>query len=188
MVAFDATVLCNAILNEQSLDFELLVAAASSVPFSGFTTDVAGLEFVRNASEGFRTAAGVRAFTRDQIGAFLDTFAPLFELENVAPALVGRRLLENHALHDRPLGEVVAAITGASREQLLADLHAQPLVTSGPSIAHFDPFDLHLALAAVQRGADYLCTRNITDYSMDHIGLVAIRTPVALADEFGLLG
>jgi len=38
------------------------------------------MEFVCNASEGFRTAEGVRAFTRDQIGAFLDTFAPLFEL------------------------------------------------------------------------------------------------------------
>lgn len=154
MVAFDASVLCNAILNEQSLDFELLVAAASAVPFTGFTTDVAGMEFVRNASKGFRTAEGVRAFTRDQIGAFLDTFAPLFELENVAPALVGRRLVENHALHDRPLGEVVAAMTGARKEHLLADLHAQPLVTSGPSVAHFDPFDLHVALAAVHRAGE----------------------------------
>ena len=67
MVAFDASVLCNAILNEQSLDFELLVAAASAVPFTGFTTDLAGMEFVRNASEGFRTAEGVRAFSRNQI-------------------------------------------------------------------------------------------------------------------------
>jgi hypothetical protein len=59
-------------------------------------------------------------------------------------------------------------------------------VTPGPSLRHFDPFDLHLALVAVRDGADLLCTSNTTDYTMDSIGNVRIATPGALADDYGL--
>jgi len=38
----------------------------------------------------------------------------------------------------------------------------------------------------VQQGADYLCTSNTTDYTMDRIGNVQIVTPQRLADEYGL--
>ena len=77
-------------------------------------------------------------------------------------------------------------MTGQSDESLLADLEGQPTVTPGPSLRHFDPFDLHLALVAVRDGADVLCTSNTTDYSMDNIGHVRIATPANLADDYGL--
>jgi len=36
-VAFDATVLCGALLNPAGLEFELLLRAAQGLPFRGFT-------------------------------------------------------------------------------------------------------------------------------------------------------
>lgn len=89
-------------------------------------------------------------------------------------------------MHDQPLGEVLYELTGQTDETLLADLESQPTVTPGPSVRHFDPFDLHLALVAVRDGANVLCTSNTTDYTMARIGQVRIATPAALADEYGL--
>jgi hypothetical protein len=61
-VAYDATVLCRALLNENGIDFELLVAGAAGIPFVGWTTDVVGMEFLRNAYDGFGTGdLGVRS-------------------------------------------------------------------------------------------------------------------------------
>jgi hypothetical protein len=59
-------------------------------------------------------------------------------------------------------------------------------VRPGPSLSHFDPFDLHLALVAVRDGANVLCTSNTTDYTMDAIGPVRIATPIDLANNYGL--
>jgi hypothetical protein len=56
VVAFDATVLSGALLKPNGINFEVLVRAAEGVPFRGFTTDVAGVEFVRNALEGLAQA------------------------------------------------------------------------------------------------------------------------------------
>jgi hypothetical protein len=53
-------------------------------------------------------------------------------------------------------------------------------------VKHFDPFDLHLALSAVEAGADVLCTSNTTDYTMSSIGPLRVMTPGALAHEYGL--
>ena len=118
---------------------------------------------------------------------FLDTFAPLFDVDNIHSSPLGRALTPNHALHDRPLGEVLYELTGQTDESLLDDLESQPTVAPGPSLRHFDPFDLHLALVAVREDADVLCTSNSTDYTMERIGNVRISTPVALADEYALL-
>lgn len=81
--------------------------------------------------------------------------------------------------------EVLYELTGQSDAALLEGLESQPTVTPGPSLRHFDPFDLHLALVAARDGADVPCTSNTTDYSMDPIGQVRIATPAALAGEYG---
>jgi hypothetical protein len=185
-VAFDATVLCRALLNPNGLEFELLLRAAQGVPFRGFTTEVVGLEFLRNAYMGFGAGNRFRSYDQGELEEFLDTFAPLFDMDNIHASPLGRALTPNHALHDRPLGEVVYELTGQSDESLLTDLESQPTVTPGPSVRHFDPFDLHLALVAVRDGADVLCTCNTTDYTMASIGRVRIATPIALADDYGL--
>lgn len=185
-MAFDATVLCRALLNPTGVEFELLVRAAQEVPFRGFTTDVVGMEFVRNAYEGFGAGPRFRTWDEAEVEEFLDTFAPLFDVDNIQASPLGRALTPNHALHDRPLGEVVYAMAGQTNASLLDDLERQPTVTPGPSLRHFDPFDLHLALVAVRDGADILCTSNTTDYSMAHIGPVRIATPDALAEDYGL--
>jgi hypothetical protein len=161
--------------------------AAQGFPFRGFTTDVVGFEFLRNAYEGFGAGARWRQYTPDEVTEFLDTFAPFFDAENIHAAPIGRYLTANHVLHNRPVGEVIYELTGRSDESLLADLEGQPTVSEGPSVRHFDPFDLHLALTAVVAGADVICTSNTTDYTMDQIGPVRIATPTALATEYGLL-
>ncbi len=144
------------------------------------------MEFLRNATMGFGAGGRWRTYDGSELAEFLDTFAPLFDAENIRTSPLGRALTPNHALHDRPLGEVVYALTGQTDEMLLADLEGQPTVTPGPSVRHFDPFDLHLALVAVRDGADVLCTSNTTDYTMASIGRVRIATPTALAAEYGL--
>jgi hypothetical protein len=157
------------------------------VPFRGFTTDVVGFEFLRNAYAGFGAGQRLRRYTEAEVAEFLDTFAPLFDADNIHAAPIGRALTPNHELHDRPVGEVIYELTGREDTRLLEELEAQPTVTPGPSLRHFDPFDLHLALTAVRDGADALCTSNTTDYTMDRIGPVRIVTPMRLADEYGLL-
>lgn len=144
------------------------------------------MEFLRNAHAGFGTGPRARRYSEDEIVAFLDTFAPLFDVENIYASPIGRALTANHELHDKPLGEVIYALTGQHETSLLADLQAQPAVSPGPSLQHFDPFDLHLALVAVRDGATALCTSNTTDFTMEHIGPVRIVTPHTLADDYGL--
>jgi hypothetical protein len=185
-VAFDATVLCGALLKPNGLEFELLLRAAQGLPFRGFTTDVVGMEFVRNAHMGFGAGARFRAYDQDELAEFLETFEPLFDPDNIHASPIGRALTENHALHDQPIGEVLYELTGKTDESLLADLASQPRVTAGPSLTHFDPFDLHLALVAVRDGANVLCTSNTTDFTMDAIGPVRIATPIDLANDYGL--
>jgi len=185
-VAFDATVLCRALLNPNGLEFELLLRAAQGVPFRGFTTEVVGVEFLRNAYMGFGAGSRFRTYDQSELEEFLDTFAPLFDADNIHASPVGRALTPNHALHDQPLGEVLYELMGQSDEMLLADLERQPTVTPGASLRHFDPFDLHLVLVAVRDGADVLCTSNTTDYTMATIGHVSIATPAALAADYGL--
>lgn len=74
LVCFDATVLCGAIRKPTGYNFKLLELAAGGAVLSGFTTDVAGMEFVRNALDGL---SGV-TYDMGLIEAFLDHFAPLF--------------------------------------------------------------------------------------------------------------
>ena len=75
LVCFDATVLCGALRRPTGLNFRLLKLAADGVVIDGFTTEVAGTEFVRNALDGL---AGIR-FTIDEIEEFLDGFGALFD-------------------------------------------------------------------------------------------------------------
>jgi hypothetical protein len=86
LVCFDATVLCGAIRKPTGYNFKLLELAAGGAVLSGFTTDVAGMEFVRNALEGL---SGV-TYDMELIEAFLDHFAPLFNPDNIQPSPIGR--------------------------------------------------------------------------------------------------
>ena len=154
LVCFDATVLCGAIRKPAGYNYRLLELAADGVLIEGFTTDVAGMEFVRNALDGL---SGV-SYDMELIGAFLDHFAPLFNPDNVAPSPIGRALPAAPALHNRPIGEVAFKLTGRRREDLLGDLPAQLRLREG----EFDAYDVHLLAAAVLRGADVIRSSNRT--------------------------
>lgn len=52
LVCFDATVLCGALRRPTGPNFRLLELAAEDIVVEGFTTEVVGMEFVRNALEG----------------------------------------------------------------------------------------------------------------------------------------
>lgn len=68
LACFDATVLCGAIRKPTGYNFKLLEFAADGAVLRGFTTDVAGMEFVRNALDGL---SGV-IYDMPQIEKFLD--------------------------------------------------------------------------------------------------------------------
>lgn len=152
LVCFDATVLCGALRKPTGNNFRLLEVAAESVVIEGFTTEVAGMEFVRNALEGL---GGVR-YDVGAINEFLDVFGSLFVADNVATSPIGRSLTAETWLHNRPIGEVVYHLTGRTRDDLLEDLPEQLRLISG----EFDAYDAHLVAAAVARGADAICSAN----------------------------
>jgi len=140
LVCFDATVLCGALRRPTGLNFRLLELAPDGVVIDGFTTEVAGMEFLRNALDGL---AGV-TFTIDAIEEFLDGFGALFDPDNVATSPIGRSLTSKTSLHNKPIGEVVYHLTGRTREELLEGLPTQLRVVSG----EFDAHDVHLVTAA----------------------------------------
>jgi len=50
-----------------------------------------------------------------------------------------------------------------------------------------DTADLHVITAAIDNGADELCTNDSTTLSYDPIGSLRVRTAVSLAAELGLV-
>ena len=140
LVAFDATVLCSALRKSTGYYFKLLELAADGVLLQGFTTDIAGMEFVRNALGGV-------SYDMELIEAFLDHFAPLFNPDNVEPSPIGRVLPAQTYLHNRPIGEIVYELTGRRREDLLDGLPQQLRLIAG----EFDAYDVHLVAVAVAR-------------------------------------
>lgn len=179
LACFDATVLCGAIRKPTSYNFKLLELAADGVVLSGFTTDVAGMEFVRNALDGL---SGV-SYDMSQIERFLDHFAPLFNPDNVEPSPIGRALPVKTSLHNRPIGEVVYELTGRTRAELLADLPQQLRLVA----SEFDAFDVHLVAAAVARGADVICSSNRVHLPEGSLaGGIAVIGPGRLAADLGV--
>ncbi len=179
LVCFDATVLCAAIRKPTGCNFKLLEFAADGAVLRGFTTDVAGMEFVRNALEGL----GGVTYEMPQIERFLDRFAPLFNPDNVQPSPIGRALPAQTALHNRPIGEVVYELTGRSREQLLADLPAQLRLIA----SEFDAFDIHLLAATVQREASAICSANRSHLPEGPLaGGIEVIGPGRLAAQLGI--
>jgi hypothetical protein len=109
LALFDATVLCGALVRPAGINFRLLRLAADGVVLDGFTTDVAGYEFVRNALKG----RGGVAYHPDTVSAFLDGFAPLFDPENVGRSSIGRDIIDKVWTYDKPVGAVVDELMGA---------------------------------------------------------------------------
>ncbi len=179
LVCFDATVLCGAIRKPTGYNFKLLEFAADGAVLGGFTTDVAGMEFVRNALEGL----GGVSYDMPQIERFLDYFAPLFNPDNVQPSPIGRALPAQASLHNRPIGEVVYELTGRRHEELLADLPQQLRLVA----SEFDAFDIHLLAAATARGADVICSANRAHLPEGPLaGGIEIVGPGRLAAQLGI--
>jgi hypothetical protein len=152
---FDATVLCGALVRPTGQNWRLLAFAAESPVLDGFTTDVAGLEFVRNALDGISG----NVYSLHEVEEFLDVFEPLFDPDNVAESPIGRSLLQRTDLHNKPIGEVAYELTGRTREDLLADLESQPRLMD----PEFDYADLHIVISAVEHGAEIICSSNRRD-------------------------
>lgn len=154
-MCFDATVLCGALVRPTGQNARLLAFAVESAVLEGFTTDVAGLEFVRNALNGISG----NVYDLDEVEEFLEVFEPLFDPENVARSPIGRSLVQRTDLHNKPIGEVAYELTGRTRSDLLTDLESQARLMA----PEFDYSDLHLVVSAVEQGADIICSSNSTD-------------------------
>ena len=137
------------------------------------------MELVRNALEGL----GGVSFTIEAIEEFLDSFGPLFDPDNVATSPIGRSLTSKTWLHNKPIGEVVYHLTGRAREELLEGLSHQLRVVSG----EFDAHDVHLVAAAVERGADVICSSNRRHMPEGPLaGGIEVVGPGRLAAEVGV--
>jgi hypothetical protein len=179
LVCFDATVLCAAIRKPTGYNFKLLEFVADGAVLRGFTTDIAGMEFVRNALDGL---SGV-TYDMPQIERFLDHFSPLFNQDNVQSSPIGRALPAQAALHNRPIGEVVYKLTGHTRQKLLADLPDQLRLIA----SEFDAFDVHLLAAAAARDADVICSANRAHLPEGPLaGGIDVIGPGRLAAELGI--
>jgi hypothetical protein len=179
LVCFDATVLCGALRSPTGINFRLLELAADGVVLEGFTTEVAGMEFVRNALEGL---GGIR-YDISLIEEFLDAFSPLFDPDNIATSPIGRALSSQTALHNKAIGEVVYHLTGRTREDLLDDLPQQLRVVAG----EFDAYDVHLVASAAARGADVICSSNRRHLPEGPLaGAIHVMGPGRLAAELDI--
>jgi hypothetical protein len=159
--------------------FKLLELAADGVLLQGFTTDIAGMEFVRNALDGL----GGVSYDMELIEAFLDHFAPFFNPDNVEPSPIGRALPAQATLHNRPIGEIVYELTGRTCEVLLYDLPRQLRLVAG----EFDAYDIHLVAAAVARNADVICSANRAHLPEGSIaGDLQVIGPGRLASNLGI--
>ena len=129
LVCFDATVLCGALRRPTGPNFRLLELAAEGVVVEGFTTEVVGMEFVRNALEGL---GGVQ-YEIAVVEEFLDAFGALFDPDRVATSPVGRSLTNQTWLHNRPIGEVVYHLTGNRRGRVPPDREDPRGPSGGPA-------------------------------------------------------
>jgi len=179
LVCFDATVLCGALRTPTGHNFRLLELAAAGTVIDGFTTEVAGMEFVRNALDGL---GGIR-FDIETVEEFLDAFGALFAAANIASSPIGRSLTSQTWLHNRPIGDVVHHFTGRTRDDLLNDLPEQLRVVAGG----FDAYDVHLVAAAAARGADLICSANRRHLPEGRLaGTLHVIGPGKLAANLGI--
>jgi predicted nucleic acid-binding protein len=169
-VFFDANVWCRAILNPAGPDADLLDFAAQGGPLRGVTSDAVLLEFFRHATGGTLP----QVYSPEDVWAYITSHDPLFEL---GQAPIGRSLPDRTDLHNLPLAEIVHELTGKTRSDLLTD------VGRGTTLPEFDVNDLHVLAAAVDSGADAICS---DDRIFEKVDWIDTYKPVALAIEFGL--
>jgi hypothetical protein len=95
----------------------------------------------------------------------------------VEQAPIGRRLPSRTDLHNLPLNEIVFALTGETRADLLKQIQ------DSSTLAEFDDNDLHVLAAAVQADADAICS---SDRIFDKVTWIPAYKPAELATDFGL--
>jgi predicted nucleic acid-binding protein len=172
-VLFDATVICGAFVSPHGHNYKLLELADDGF-IDGFTTDVSAYEFVYNAYRGALTRG--RPVEPVILTEFLDGFPNLFDPATTPRVTIGRNIVGEVWMNQKPVGEVVWKLTGRNREDLLERLHEQQLV----AIDDYDPADLYLLVAAVEQEADFICTSNTSDLKQPTYGHIRIVTPGAL--------
>jgi len=100
LVCFDATVLCGALRKPAGHNFRLLELAADGVVVDAFTTEVAGMEFIRNALEGLCECSTTWRTSMTSSMRFIvvvcddELFALLAHCLNPCPTYGRQRLLE----------------------------------------------------------------------------------------------
>jgi predicted nucleic acid-binding protein len=169
-VLFDATVICGAFVSPHGHNYKLLALADDGL-IDGFTTDVSAYEFVYNAYKCALTRG--KPVKPEILTEFFDSFPHLFDPATTPRVSIGRNIVGQVWINEKPVGEVVWKITGRKREDLLERLHEQQLV----AIDDYDPADLYLLVAAVEQGADYICTSNTSDLKQPTYGNIRVVTP-----------
>jgi predicted nucleic acid-binding protein len=169
-VIFDTTVLCGAFISPGGPNYQLLELAEEGV-IDGFVTDVVGYEFFRNAMQGNLSRG--EPVDEECVTEFLDGFPRIFDPDHAPRVSIAKDITTLFLVHGKPVGQVVHALTGRTREDLLEALDAQQIV----AVDDFDPGDLHVLVAAVEQGADVVCTSNTTDFTQPNYGDIQVMKP-----------
>ena len=151
-------------------NYRLLDLADEGV-IDGFVTDVVGYEFVRNALRGVLSRGA--PVDNDEVVAFLDSFPNIFDPAHAPRVSIGRDITTLFTSHRKPVGQVIYDLTGRTRDDLLVELEKQQIV----AVEDFDPADLHILVAAVEQGADAICTSNSTDFAQPRYGRIEVMKP-----------
>jgi predicted nucleic acid-binding protein len=169
-VIFDTTVLCGAFTNPAGANYRLLELADDGV-IDGFVTDVVGYEFVLNAMQG-KLSRG-QPVDDAYVAEFLDGFPNIFDPAHAPRVSIGKDITTLFLTHGKPVGQVLHALTGRTRDDLLIALEQQQIV----AVEDFDPGDLHVLVAAVEQNADVVCTSNTSDFKQASYGRIRVMKP-----------
>jgi predicted nucleic acid-binding protein len=173
----DTTVLCGALLTN-GVNYKLLKAASIGI-YQPVISNVCLLEFIRNASNGFKVKGMVKSFDWDTIDSFLEGLIfPALQEEEATNSVVSRNSYEViKRLTKRPhisIGQALIEIVDLTDEQVRQIIQQQRMKLP---LEQYDDKDCHVWSTALKTGCQYIVTRN-TDRFPEQIGPILRIDPV----------
>ncbi len=175
-VMLDTTVLCGALLTN-GVNFKLLQAARLGI-YQPVISNVCLLEFVRNASKGFKIKGKIKSFEWETIDCFLEGFVfPALQEEEVTNSTVSRESFEViKRLTKKPssIGQAITEIVNLTDEQVLQIIKQQEMAMP---LDQYDHQDFHVWATALETNCQSIVTKN-TNRFPTRIGSITRVDPV----------
>lgn len=185
-VFIDTTVLCGAI-RTNGINRNLLKLARFPHIYIPVLSKVCLLEFVRNASNGIGRGEKMVKYDEYEISGFINEFLePIFDHYSELPvnSIVGRYSVETIIRESRPIGEILAELSGCADEVAKEIAASQEM--SEP-LYRFDQDDFHVWVTAIQEECDYIVTANKRRFPAE-IGKIKRIHPAVFYDQLTTSG